>query len=681
MRYRIGIDTGGTFTDVVLFDEEEQRNYITKTPSTPANPAIAVINGINKIAALIGLDPRKMDFLVHGTTVATNALLEYKGVQTALLLTEGFKDVLSIARQTRPKLYDWFVKRPEPLIPRRWRYEVAERTAFDGEVLKPLDEAQIRRFAQELKARSITSVAVCLLHAYANPDHEKRIEEIIAEVFPEAKVCLSSNVLRESREYERMSTTVINAYVMPIIETYLDYIKDRLKEQDIRVELNVMQSNGGIMTAETAARKSVNTILSGPAGGVIGCLAVAAQSGIDNCITVDMGGTSFDISLIYNKKISFKTESEIAGHPVNAPMIDIHTIGAGGGSIAWIDAGGALRVGPHSAGADPGPACYGLGGQEPTVTDANLVLGRLNAAYYLGGEVQVDVDASRKAILDKVARPLNLSLEEAAQGIIQVINATMVRGIRTVSVAKGYDAREFAIISFGGAGSLHAVDLAKELDIPEVVIPPYPGVASALGLLTADFRYDYSLTFRAKIDDTNLDELNAAFEELEEMAAAQMQKEKISGQGLTFLRSADMCYSGQAYQLNVSVPSGALSRDDLNAVSESFHAQHKTLYGFWRLNQPTELIYLRLSAVAIMKKPRTPRLPLIAEGPEAALQGRRLVFLAGEYIDTPIYLREKLKPGRPALGPAIIEQFDTTILVAHGQQWRVDEWQNLRIRL
>jgi len=322
MKYRIGIDTGGTFTDVVLFDEKGL--CITKTHSTPSNPGIAVINGINKIAHIHGIDPKEIDFLVHGTTVATNSLLEYKGVETAILLTEGFKDILSIARQTRPKLYDWFVKRPDPFIPRHLRYEVSERVIYTGEVIRPMNEVQISRIARELREKNITSIAVCLLHSYANPAHEIEIREVFTKEFPEAKICLSSDILREIREYERLSTTVINAYVMPIIERYLAYLQERMRDQEIKVELNIMQSNGGIMTAETAARKSVNTILSGPAGGVIGCMAIGEQARLENYITVDMGGTSFDISLIYKNKINYRTESEMAGHPISAPMIEIH---------------------------------------------------------------------------------------------------------------------------------------------------------------------------------------------------------------------------------------------------------------------------------------------------------------------------------------------------------------------
>ena len=435
--------------------------HITKTPSTPANPAIGVINGIKKIVSQVGIHVEEIASLVHGTTVATNALLEYKGIRTALLLTEGFKDILSIGRQDRPKLYDYFERRPEPFIPRHLRFEVSERTVYNGEILRPLDEGQVRDIAEKLKRMGIRGIAVCLLHSYANPTHEKRIKEIFKKQYPEAVVSASHEILPEFREYERMSTTVINAYVMPIIDRYLQDLQRMMREEGLLADLNVMQSNGGVMTSRSAGEKSVHTILSGPAGGVMGSLAVGNQIGMKNLITVDMGGTSFDICLIHDGKIHFTKESEIGGHPIKIPMIDIHTIGAGGGSIAWIDPGGSLRVGPQSAGAKPGPVCYRLGGEEPTVTDANLVLGRLDPEYYLGGEMSLDVEAAKQAIMDKIARPLELSLEEAAEGIIKVINASMVRGIRKVSVEKGFDVREFSMICFGGGGPLHSSNWLK----------------------------------------------------------------------------------------------------------------------------------------------------------------------------------------------------------------------------
>ena len=409
MGYRIGIDSGGTFTDAVLFDEETGAVHITKTPSTPHDPSVGVFEGIQKIIRLTGLPPQDVSALIHGTTVATNALLEYKGVRTALVLTEHFKDILSIVRQDRPKMYDFFQRRPEPLVPRHLRFEVRERMLYDGQVLTPLEDVQVQSIIARLKKDGILAVAVCLLHSYANPAHEIRIKELFDLHYPEASVSLSWEVLPEIREYERMSTTVINAYVMPIIDQYLRELESRLERSSLTVDLNVMQSNGGIMPSRSASKKSVATILSGPAGGVLGSQFLAELAGVKDLITLDIGGTSTDICLIAGGRFLTTKESEIGGHAIKVPMIDINTIGAGGGSIAWIDRGGALRVGPQSAGAVPGPVCYGRGGREPTVTDANLVLGRLNPEYYVGGEMTLYPEFSREIILEKIARPLGLT--------------------------------------------------------------------------------------------------------------------------------------------------------------------------------------------------------------------------------------------------------------------------------
>lgn len=681
MNYRIGVDTGGTFTDVVLLEEQSERIHITKTHSTPNNAALAVINGILKIFEIAGLSPEKLDFLVHGTTVATNALLEYKGVETALLLTEGFKDVLSIARQTRPKLYDWTVKRPDPFIPRQLRYEIPERITFQGEIRRKLNEDRVRQISHEIQLKNIKNVAVCFLHSYANPIHEQKVKEIFQKEYPEIKICLSSDILKEIREYERMSTTVINAYVMPIIENYLAYLLENLNQLGINVELNIMQSNGGIMTAQTASEKSINTILSGPAGGVIGCLTTAQQAGVENAITIDMGGTSFDISMIHQGEIKYIVESELAGHPIKSPMIDIHTIGAGGGSIAWIDHGGALRVGPHSAGSDPGPVCYGKGGDSPTVTDANLVLGRLNAKYYLGGEVSVDFDAAKYAIERSIANPLGLSVEEAAAGIIKVVNASMMRGIRRISVEKGHDAREFCLICFGGTGALHAADLALDLDITEVIVPLHPGVHSALGLLTADFRYDYSTTYLTKLDSPNIESLNSAFEGLEAEAYQQMEKEGISKKTLILTRTADMRYCGQAYELNVPVPRGELGNDGISLIKNNFNQKHHKLYGYARDSEPMELVYLRLSATAVLAKPMFPSSEIKNGNAEQAIKEHRSVYFEGGYQVTNIYDRSLLNAGNQFSGPAIIEQQDSTILVHPGQTATIDQYQNIKVKL
>ena len=681
MAFRLGIDSGGTFTDVVLFDDKKKALHITKTPSTPANPAIGVINGIKKIVSQVGIESNEIASLVHGTTVATNALLEYKGIRTALVLTEGFKDILSIGRQDRPKLYDYFERRPEPFIPRHLRFEVPERTLYDGEILRPLDEEQVRGIAEKLKGMGIRGVAVCLLHSYANPTHEKRIKEIFKEHYPEAVVSTSHGILPEFREYERMSTTVINTYVMPIIDRYLQDLQRMMREEGLTADLNVMQSNGGVMTSRSAGEKSVHTILSGPAGGVMGSLAIGTQIGMNNLITVDMGGTSFDICLIHGGKIHFTKESEIGGHPIKIPMIDIHTIGAGGGSVAWIDPGGSLRVGPQSSGANPGPVCYRLGGKEPTVTDANLVLGRLDPSYYLGGEMSLDVEAAKQAILGKIARPLKLSLEEAAEGIIKVINASMVRGIRKVSVEKGFDAREFSMICFGGGGPLHSLELAEELRIPTVVVPISPGVNSALGLLIADFRYDYSQPFLKKTQDIRLDSFNQGFKDLEAKATQQMMEEKIPREDRVILRSVEMRYSGQGYELEVPVPNGTLTRKDLKRISDTFHQTHRQLYGYASPQETTEFVYLRIAALGKIPKPKFKKEKEGDRKPARALKGKRKVFVQGKYVSLPIYERALLRPADKIQGPAIIEQMDSTTFLSYGHRAQVDPYLNLIVTI
>jgi N-methylhydantoinase A len=677
MAFRLGIDSGGTFTDVVLFDDKKKALHITKTPSTPANPAIGVINGIKKIVSQVGIEPEEIASLVHGTTVATNALLEYKGIRTALILTEGFKDILSIGRQDRPKLYDYFERRPEPFIPRHLRFEVSERTLYDGEILRPLDEEQVRSIAEKLKKMEIRGIAVCLLHSYANPIHEEKVKEIFKSCYPEAVVSTSHEILPEFREYERMSTTVINTYVMPIIDRYLQDLQRMMREEGLTADLNVMQSNGGVMTSRNAGEKSVHTILSGPAGGVMGSLAIGNQIGMKNLITVDMGGTSFDICLIHDGKIHFTKESEIGGHPIKIPMIDIHTIGAGGGSIAWIDPGGSLHVGPQSAGARPGPVCYQLGGEEPTVTDANLVLGRLDPQYYLGGEMSLDVEAAKQAITEKIAQPLHLSLEEAAEGIIKVINASMVRGIRKVSVEKGYDTREFSMICFGGGGPLHSFELAEEMKIPTVVVPISPGVNSALGLLIADFRYDYSQTFLKKTQDIRLDSLNQGFKALEAKAIEQMLEEKIPREDRVILRSIEMRYSGQGYELEVPAPNGTLTQRDLKRINGAFHQIHRQLYGYASPQEVTEFVYLRIAALGKIPKPRFKKEKEGDRKQGRALKGKRRVFVQGKFVSIPIYERSLLRPGDRIQGPAIIEQMDSTTFLSYRQRAQVDPYLNL----
>jgi len=677
--FRLGIDVGGTFTDLVVYDPKAKEIKLTKTPSTPKTPDQGVINGIRKVERVFGFEPRRIEFLIHGTTTATNALIERKGVKTALVVTKGFRDILHIARQVRPKLYDFFERRPDPFIPRHLRFEVPERILFDGRVSEELDEEAVREAARRMSANDIGVVAVCLLHSYANPVHEERVREIIEAEIPGVKVALSSEVLPEFKEYERMSTTVINAYVMPIVERYLNQIKDSLVRMGVETGLKIMQSNGGVMTAETAGKKSVHTVLSGPAAGVLGGLELARMAGFKDIITVDMGGTSFDVSLASQGVPTFTTESDINGHAIKVPMIDIKTLGAGGGSIAWVDAGGALQVGPESAGADPGPACYGWGGQEPTVTDANLALGYLNPAYFVGGEMSLDVDLARRAIREKVAGPMGLSLEEAAEGIIRVVNATMIRGIRLVSVEKGYDPREFTLVCFGGAGPVHAVKLAQELNIKRILVPEGPGVNCALGLLMADFRHDYSQTFLHLLNQVGPGQLEKAFAGLEERAKAQMLADGLSEDTVVFHRSADLRYQGQGYEIEVAFPEAITEGKDIRKTSCDFSRLHEEKYGYAMASESVEIVNLRLVAVGLLEKPEIKAEEPTGPDSRAALKGRREVYMDGRLREVPIYERSRLKCGMEIDSPAIIEQLDSTTVVFPGFRTAVDRYRNLMI--
>ena len=681
MGFRLGVDSGGTFTDVVLFDEATRKVKITKTPSTPQNPSIGVYNGIVKIIKNEGIDGQDVSSLIHGTTVATNSLLEYKGVKTALIVTRGFKDILSIVRQDRPNLYDYFMRRPDPLVPRHLRFEVGERTLYSGDILEELDDAEVLEIISQLKSEGIGTAAVCLLHSYANPKHEMRIRELFELHYPEASVSLSYEILPEIREYERMSTTAINAYVMPIIERYLADLREKITRAGLSVDLNVMQSNGGIMTSDSAGQKSVATILSGPAGGVIGSQGIARLAGIGDLITLDMGGTSCDICLIKEGQFLTTKESEIGGHAIKVPMIDINTIGAGGGSIAWIDVGGLLRVGPQSSGADPGPVCYHKGGKEPAVTDANLVLGRLNPEYYVGGEMPLEMALAKEAIREKIAEPLGISLEEAAEGILKVVNANMIRGIRRVSVERGHDPRKFSMFCFGGGGPLHAVELAKELNIPQVIIPISPGVNSAVGLLMADFRYDYSKTYLRKVSGLDLEDLNDHYRKLEEQALEEMLAEKIPRDKIVFQRSADMRYLGQGYEVEVPVPNGSLTDREVEGLREAFNKIHAQLYGYDQPDEEMEIVYVRMASIGEVSKPEFYREGLSDQDAGGAMKGTRKVYMDGGYVETALYDRSRLRPNNRFEGPAIVEQFDSTTLIKPGQSVRVDEYFNMLIQL
>lgn len=680
MGFRLGVDTGGTFTDIAVVNEADSRVSVTKVPSTPDNPSRAIINGVSKIMELYGIKAEDIAFFIHGTTVATNALLELKGAKTALITTEGFRDILQIGRQTRPSLYDFYAHRPKAIVPRNLRYEVSERILFTGDVKKPLDITAVKAIVEDMKKNEVEAVCVCLLHSYANAKHEKKIKEIVTAEYPGILVTLSSEILPEFREYERMSTVCINGYVMPKVNKYVADLDRKLKDIHLKSDLYIMQSNGGVITAATARESSARTVLSGPAGGALAGGFICEQTGRGNIITVDMGGTSLDICLIADNKPRYTTESQIGGYPIKLPMIDIHTIGAGGGSIAWIDGGGALRVGPESAGATPGPACYCKGGTEPTVTDANVVLGRLNPEYLLSGEFDLDQTKAYSVIKEKIADPLGLSVVDAAAGIIKVVNANMVRGIRVVSVEKGYDPREFALVPFGGAGPVHGVEMAEELGMKEVIVPKNPGVTSAIGMLSADVRHDYVRTFIMDSQKIVMEELQKMIDDLEAAATADLHEEGFGEKDMEFKRVLDMRYLGQAYEIPVDICEGGLTAEDVTVARESFHKLHFKSYGYCRREQVVEIVNIRLTALG-----KLPRMSFekdkggVAYRPEPS--ATREVYMRNGYVPSNIYVREQLKEGAEITGPAIVEQLDSTTVIFPGQRATVDVFGNIIIQL
>jgi len=682
---RIGIDVGGTFTDIVLVDDLSGQIYYTKVLTTHQDLAEGVVNGIEKIMALSQGSFDQVDYMVHGTTIGTNALIERKGARTGLLTSEGMRDILEIGRIERPAagLYDVLIDSPLPLVPRHLRLDVRERVGASGEVVVPLDESSAREGVDFLKEQGVESIAVSYLFSFRNPAHEERTREICQEMFPEAAVSISSEIAPEFREFERTSTTVINAYLAPVVERYLDNLEGRLLDQYGDVDLRIMQASGGSMTTEMAKYRAVNIVNSGPAGGALAAAYIGRLTGDEQVISVDMGGTSFDVGVIDHGEPRVAPESQFEGFPVKIPILDVEAIGAGGGSLAWVDEGGALNVGPESAGSDPGPACYGLGGDRPTVTDANLVLGRLNPEYFLGGEMELHADLAEKAVKKHIADPLGVSVEDAASGIIRVVNANMERAISVNSTEKGFDVREFALLPFGGAGPLHAVELARDLDMKKVVVPPYAGTLSAVGLLVANTRYDYAATVAKNEDELDPEELLKAFRELEEQGRARLRAQRVPEDQVEVLWSADLRYEGQSYELSTPViHKDAFTRADIEEIVQRFHDLHFRIYAYGSVDEKVEFINLRVAAIGTV-----PEISLAHTGPgdgdaEVARKGARPVhFLAEGFIGADVYDRALLRPGHEVSGPALIEEVASTTVITPGLKGIVDEYGNIIISL
>ncbi len=651
---RIGVDIGGTFTDFVVFDPQKKSLSAFKLPSTPHEPEKALLEGLQRLSVKKGLE------IVHGSTVATNALLERKGAPTALVTTRGFRDVLQIGRQNRPSLYDFFADPPAPLVPEELRLEVDERVNHNGEVVTPLTEESLNAVIETLNRLKPESVAVCLLFSFLHPEHEQAIAAALEQAG--FFVSVSSEILPEFREYERTSTTVVNAYISPVMGRYLSRLENDLGETKLRI----MQSNGGSMSPAEARRSAVRCILSGPAGGVVGSQAVARQAGFGRIVTFDMGGTSTDVSVV-DGEIRATTESDVGGYPIRIPILDIHTVGAGGGSIAKVDMGGALRVGPGSAGADPGPACYGRGNL-PTVTDANLVLGRIDPARFLGGAMSLNLRRAKDSITP-LADELKLSIEQVALGIIEVANAHMERALRVILVERGHDPQDFILVSYGGAGGLHAADLARRLSIAKILVPPQAATLSALGMLMADVVRDYSQTVMLS-GDVPMNDLQSKLNPLIERARRDLLGQGIAPENTDLRPSLDMRYVGQSYELNVPFSEG---------FAEAFHRRHFQEYGYADKTAPVEIVNVRVRAVGHVPKPELPSFRKEGRSPRSALIDKRSVFLGESAEQIPFYDGEKLMPGNSFAGPAIVVRPDTTILIGPNEKVVVDEFTNLLI--
>ena len=690
--WRVGIDIGGTFTDAALVDADTGHVRVVKVLTTPEDPAQGFMSALERGLTECGAGGRDVAAVVHATTVATNAIIEGKTARVGMLVTRGFRDILEIGRQIRSRLYDVHLQKPVPLVPRRWSLEVSERLDAEGNVLEALDVSEVRAAVRQLRTEDVEAVVICFLHAYLNPAHERAAAAVVREEMPGAWLSVSSEVCPEFREYLRGSTAAVNAAVMPIVSRYVDALESRLAALGATAPFYVMQSNGGVMTSASAKERPVYMVESGPAAGVLAAGAVAAPYRYANVLSFDMGGTTAKVGLIQDGRLRLSTEMEVGaqavtplgegrggGYPVRTPVIDLVEVGAGGGSEAWIDAGGALRVGPRSAGARPGPACYGRGGVVPTITDANVALGRLDPAFFLGGEMTLDADAARRAIAEQVATPLGLDPIAAASGIVEIANAHMIAAMRLVSVQRGYDPRDFVLVAFGGAGPVHANALARELGIPTVLVPPSPGIASAVGMLATDIRHEFVATRRLRLDDLAPATLEALFTDFLAEGEARLARDGVPLADRRMVRSADLRYHGQSFELPVTVPPGPLTEADVARLRDEFHAMHERAYGYAAPDDAVELVNVRLAAIGVTPKPRRAPLPEGGASADAARKGRREIWFAetGGFRPTLVLDRGKLLRGNVVDGPAIIEEADASTLVHPGWTATVDVHGNL----
>ena len=679
MSSRLGIDVGGTFTDLLLFDERSGAMRLLKTPSTPSDQSIGILNGIQQLIEETGVPASEISALLHGTTVSTNIVLEEKGAKVGLLVTENFEQVLHLARsQTPGPLAGWIImQKPDPLADLELTRGIRERISARGDVITPLDEASARKAVRELIELGAEAITISLLHSYANPQHEQRLKAIVEEIAPDMTVSLSSEILPEFREYERTLVTVMNAYVRPSMRRYLSGFEDKLNSIQFQPSVNIVRSDGGLMSVERASQSPVHTMLSGPAGGVSGAAFMASLAGYPQALGFDMGGTSTDVSLIQDGIPTISRQTTIGYYPIKVPSVDVHSVGAGGGSIAHVPMTGALRVGPESAGAVPGPACYGKGGDRPTVTDANVVLGRLPPRL-LGGKMMLDTKASEEAVA-KIARALSLDLHQAAQGILDIVNENMLGALRLVTVQKGLDPRDFALVAFGGAGPLHGNAMATLAGCYPTIVPPTPGVLSALGFLYSDVKNEFAQTFVRTIDEADPSQIGDILTKLGRDARAWLREEGVDESRQRINYEADVRYFRQGYEFSMEIDPDRLGSGALNDLAARFGLAHERVYGF-KLDHPVELVNLRAVGVGAVQKMSLPKFE--KEGPDAAhaVVEQHQAYFDGAFVSANIYDRSKLRAGNQVRGPAIIVQMDATTVIHPNHTGEVDEYLSILIK-
>jgi N-methylhydantoinase A/oxoprolinase/acetone carboxylase beta subunit len=687
---RLGVDVGGTFTDLIYVDDDAGVIKVHKLPTTPADPSQGTVQGIREIAAEAREDPSALDQVFHGTTIATNIVIEHSGAVVGMITTEGYRDILHIARHKKPLNFSNYQDLPwqrYPVVRRRHRLTVAERIVRDGSILVPLDEDEVRQRVRQLKEAKVDAVAVCFLFSFLNPVHEQRAAEIVREEFPEAFLSVSSEVIPQYREYERFSTVGLNAYVGPKVASYVARLQEELAALGVRTGLHLMTSASGVATADAAIQRPVTLLMSGPVAGVVGGIWAGKQSGFDNVITLDVGGTSADIGLAQDGRLRMKhlLDTKVGPYQAMIPMVDVDTIGAGGGSIAYVDAGGIFRVGPRSAGAVPGPAAYGRGGIEATATDAMVNLGWLLPEAFLGGGMTLDRDLARKAFADGPAKALNMSVEEASMGAVQILSHSMVQSIEENSVRKGYDPRDFALVAEGGAGPLFAVPIAIEVGTPYVVVPPYPGIAAAMGLIATDMVYEYAATTYQRLSSLDAGALQRRFEELEAQAARQLEEDGLPGDRVVIQRIVEARYLGQGYELRVDVASGPIDDAWIEQVRSDFHDIHEREFTRRFEESDIEIPNIRVRGIGLMPALSTPELEAGDESPEAGLrfEGEAWFLVDGELeqLTTRYYDRAELKAGNRLEGPAIVNQYDSTTVIPPGVGAQVDASGNIVIEV